>query len=419
MIDKDAIEKALLLGVVKNKNWNTLILNGITEQYFSANNKSLYQYIKGYVDKEQYPDLRILGYEFHIDDISMSEYTSITDLDSLCDTLRKDFVKDKLQFEVGKLNEYSQELESNPYKYIDRIGNVYNNVRSECLHTRSVGLFDNIENILTIDSSNVISTGFKELDEKLIGWKRGEELAVFMARTGQGKSWMGLKFAMSAALQGEKVGIYSGEMSLQQLQERILCCAKQSYTTTKEEALQYITNQHIDIRVLTQKELRRRANVNDIEEMIIRDKLTMIVIDQLSLMEDVTARPGTPLRQQYGNISMDLFSLTSKYNLPCILLVQSNRQGSEQRNGPLLENIAESDAVAQNATRVISMKNENGVLTMNLLKNRYGSAGLTQKYDVDFGINKYKPIFEYNQVGVNDNRQNKVRQMFSGRTQTF
>lgn len=419
MIDKNAIEKALLLGVVKNKNWNTLILNGITEQYFSANNKSLYQYIKGYVDKEQYPDLRILGYEFNIDDVSMSEYTSITDLDSLCDTLRKDFVKDKLQFEVGKLNEYSQELESNPYKYIDRIGNVYNNVRSECLHTRSVGLFDNIENILTIDSSNVISTGFKELDEKLIGWKRGEELAVFMARTGQGKSWMGLKFAMSAALQGEKVGIYSGEMSLQQLQERILCCAKQSYTTTKEEALQYITNQHIDIRVLTQKELRRRANVNDIEEMIIRDKLTMIVIDQLSLMEDVTARPGTPLRQQYGNMSMDLFSLTSKYNLPCILLVQSNRQGSEQRNGPLLENIAESDAVAQNATRVISMKNENGVLTMNLLKNRYGSAGLTQKYDVDFGINKYKPIFEYNQVGVNDNRQNKVRQMFSGRTQTF
>ena len=85
MIDKDAIEKALLLGVVKNKNWNTLILNGITEQYFSANNKSLYQYIKGYVDKEQYPDLRILGYEFHIDDVSMSEYTSITDLDSLCE----------------------------------------------------------------------------------------------------------------------------------------------------------------------------------------------------------------------------------------------------------------------------------------------------------------------------------------------
>lgn len=419
MTDKDAIEKALLLGVVRDKNWNILILNNITENYFSINNKPLYKFIKDYVDKEQYPDLKIISYEFKIDDISMAEYMSITDLESLCETLRKDFVKDKLQYEVGKLNDYADELETNPDKYIERLTNVCDSVKSISTHTNSVGLFDNIENILQIDPSDVISTGFKELDEKLIGWKRGEELAVFMARTGQGKSWMGLKFAMAAALQGERVGIYSGEMSLQQLQERILCCAKQSYTTTKEEALQYILDKHIDIRVLTQKELRRRANVNDIEAMIVRDNLSMIIIDQLSLMEDVTARPGIPLRQQYGNISMDLFSLTSKYSLPCILLVQSNRQGSEQRNGPLLENIAESDAVAQNATRVISMKNENGTLTMNLLKNRYGAAGLTQKYDVDFAINKYKPIFDYNQPNLNTARQAKVRQIFSNSNQTF
>lgn len=211
-------------------------------------------------------------------------------------------------------------------------------------------------------------------------------------------------------------------MSLQQLQERILCCAKQTYTTTKEEALQYLTDKNIDIRVLTQKELRRRANVNDIEEMIINDKLTMLIIDQLSLMEDVTAKPGTPLRQQYGNISMDLFSLSTKYSLPCILLVQSNRQGSEQRNGPTLENIAESDAVAQNATRVISMKNENGTLTLNLLKNRYGTAGLTQKYDVDFAINKYKPIMEYNQPGLSSMYKpptNITRPMFAPANRPF
>lgn len=296
MTDKDAIEKALLLGVVRDKNWNILILNNITENYFSINNKPLYKFIKDYVDKEQYPDLKIISYEFKIDDISMAEYMSITDLESLCETLRKDFVKDKLQYEVGKLNDYADELETNPDKYIERLTNVCDSVKSISTHTNSVGLFDNIENILQIDPSDVISTGFKELDDKLIGWKRGEELAVFMARTGQGKSWMGLKFAMAAALQGERVGIYSGEMSLQQLQERILCCAKQSYTTTKEEALQYILDKHIDIRVLTQKELRRRANVNDIEAMIVRDNLSMIIIDQLSLMEDVTARPRNSVK---------------------------------------------------------------------------------------------------------------------------
>lgn len=206
---------------------------------------------------------------------------------------------------------------------------------------------------------------------------------------------MGLKFSMAAALKGEHVGIYSGEMSKEQLQERILCCAKQNYTSTKEDALAFIQSNNVDIRVLTQKELRRRATVNDIEEMIIREKLTFLVVDQLSLMDDITSKPGTPLRQQYGNISMDLFSLSSRYHIPIILLVQSNRAGGDAKDGPQLENIAESDAVAQNATRVISMRNENGVLTLNILKNRYGDSKLVQKYDVDFGINKYKPIQDF------------------------
>ena len=77
--------------------------------------------------------------------------------------------------------------------------------------TEAVDLFDGIENQLGEDKET-ISTGFKELDAKLKGWRRGEELVVFMGRTGQGKSWMGLKFAFHAALHGERVGIYSGEM---------------------------------------------------------------------------------------------------------------------------------------------------------------------------------------------------------------
>ena len=96
---------------------------------------------------------------------------------------------------------------------------------------------------------------------------------------------------MAAAEQGERVGIYSGEMSTRQLQERILCCAKQTYTSTREEAAEYIKSKNMFIKIITQKELRRRATVDDIEEFIIRDKLTMIVIDQLSLMEDNTSKP--------------------------------------------------------------------------------------------------------------------------------
>lgn len=398
MVNRDILEKALLLGVVREQNWNIMILNNISIDYFSIANHALYKYIKECVDKDIYPQLKLLGFQYNIDDVTMQECLEVTNLNEICDVLRDEYLKDKLNYNIGELNEYSDEMNTNPQQYIDRIGQVYNRLKQISYHSKAVSLFDDIEKVLTIDDADVISTGFKELDEKLVGWKRGEELVIFMGRTGQGKSWMGLKFAMAAALSGEKVGIYSGEMSTQQLQERIVCCAKQTYSTTKEEAIDYIKSKNIDIKVLTQKELRRRANIDDIEEFIVSEHLSLLVVDQLSLMEDITSRPGTPLRQQYGNISMDLFTLSSRYQLPIILLVQSNRQGSDQKDGPMLENIAESDAVAQNATRVISMKNEGGVLTLNILKNRYGSNKLIQRYDVDYGINKYKPIQDYSSL---------------------
>ena len=421
MTNRDLVEKRLLFNVVKDKNWNAIIFNNLTRDYFSYANQVIYDYIKEIVEQGTYPDLLLLQSRFEISDSQVAEYTTTCNVDEACDVLRKEYLTANILNGLQDLNDNAKELYDYPEKFTDRLGSFYDSIKTLGHGNKSVGLFDDIEELLTIDSSDVISTGFKELDEKLVGWKRGEELVVFMARTGQGKSWLGLKFAMAAALQGERVGIYSGEMSKQQLQERILCCAKQNYTDTKEDALKFINEHDIknNIKLITQQELRGRANINDIEAFIIRDNLTMLIVDQLSLMEDSTCRPGTPLRQQYGNISMDLFSLTSRYRLPCILLVQSNRQGSDQRNGPALENIAESDAVAQNATRVISMKNENGVLTLNILKNRYGDASLVQKYDVDFGINKYKPIQDYNVNSLIAGKPSKARQVFGGGVRTF
>lgn len=418
MLDRNALERTLLLGIVRDHNWEVLILNNINKEYFTYANHKLYDYIESYVTDSKYPELAVIGYEFQIDDESMRQYTEISDLNALCEALKKDYMKSKVQYEVSLLNEYSDLMETDPVQYVEKIGDIYNDLKLLGHHNKSVDLFKDIEQVAKIDPSDVISTGFKELDEKLVGWKRGEELVIVVGRTGQGKSWMGLKFAMSAAIKGERVGIYSGEMSTQQLQERILCCAKQNYTDSQEQALQFVKDHNLFIRVLTQKELRRRANVDDIEEMIIRDKLTMLVVDQLSLVEDKNYRPGNPIRFQYGNISDDLYSLSIKYDLPVILLVQSNRQGINAQNAPELENIAESDAVAQNATRVISMRNENGILTLKIIKNRYGSSDLVQKYEVDYGINKYKPIREVRSE-ISSIKKAKARQIFGGGGMTF
>ena len=415
MIDIKTIEKALLIGVVREHNWKVIIYNDIKKEYFSYENRSLYEYIEKFTQNNKYPDLPILQYEFQISDEDMMEYAQIGDLDNMCKTIADEYFKQRINFELGDLNEDigNNMIENHPREFVHKMSQMVDRLAILGAENKSVGLFDNIDEILRLDPNDVISTGFKELDEKLVGFKRGEELITIVGRTGQGKSWLSLKLAMAAASRGERVGIYSGEMSVQQLQERILCCAKQTYTSTKEEALEYIKQNNLDIRVLTQTDLRRKANIRDIENFVVKNDLTMIIIDQLSLMEDISTKPGTPLRQQYGNISMDLFTLTSKYNLPCVLLVQSNRQGGQELNAPGLENIAESDAVAQNSTRVISMRNENGILTLSIVKNRYGESGLIQKYEVDYGINKYKPIRELQQE-VATVRKARARQVFGG-----
>ena len=102
------------------------------------------------------------------------------------------------------------------------LGSTYERLKVVGAQNKSVGLFDNIEKTSELDPNDVIYTGFKELDNLITGWRKGEELVVVAGRTGQGKSWLGLKFALAAALQGYKAGIYSGEMSLPQLQERII-----------------------------------------------------------------------------------------------------------------------------------------------------------------------------------------------------
>ena len=297
MLDKDKIEKSLLLGIVKTHNWEVLLRNNITRDCFSPSNFRLYDYINSFTQEGNYPDLRIVTNQFNIDDVMVNEYLTVVDsLDELCSVLHSEYVKDQLYYRVGQLNDFQSEMLENPTKYIDRMSNVVEDLRKISYHTKSVGLFDNIENQMKIDKNDVISTGFKELDSKIIGWKRGEELVVFVGRTGQGKSWLCLKFAIAGALAGERVGIYSGEMSQQQLQERILCCAKPTTASSTEEAFKFIQDKNIDIRLLTQKELRRRATVRDIEEFIIRDKLTMVVLDQLSLMDDITSKPRNTIK---------------------------------------------------------------------------------------------------------------------------
>jgi len=68
-----------------------------------------------------------------------------------------------------------------------------------------------------------VTTGYKDLDEKTAGLQRSD-LIVIAGRPGMGKTSFALNVAENAALQaGAKVGVFSLEMSRDQLIQRLLC----------------------------------------------------------------------------------------------------------------------------------------------------------------------------------------------------
>ena len=84
MIDRNSLERALLVGVVRQQRWNLFILLDMTEEKFTYANRPMYRYIKDFVMQNKYPELPLLTYEFKITDEEMSEYTQIEDLESMC-----------------------------------------------------------------------------------------------------------------------------------------------------------------------------------------------------------------------------------------------------------------------------------------------------------------------------------------------
>ena len=88
--------------------------------------------------------------------------------------------------------------------------------------------------------------------------------------------------------------------------------------------------------------------------------------------------------------------LSVELQIPILVVVQSNRggvRGEEERGTPELENIRDSDGIAQNATKVISLRQTGPGLEMGIKKNRDGSTNvkLVYTWDIDTGIFTYIP----------------------------
>lgn len=240
-----------------------------------------------------------------------------------------------------------------------------------------------------------VTTGIKELDDITLGWAN-DDFILLLARTNMGKSWIAEAFALSAWLVGARVGYYSGEMSALHMGYRFDTLNANISNTQMLRGSEHILEEYKEyteelskregLIVYTQQDFgNRKPKFYEIDQLIQEQKFDIFFIDQLSLMDDRKGSDNKTAR--YTNISQDVVNRKSK--IPIFMVAQSNR-GTEQTKEkmPQIHNVEYADAVGQDATRIIGMYYEDGLLHLGVQKNRFGSKNdkVTMKWDIDKGI---------------------------------
>jgi replicative DNA helicase len=219
-----------------------------------------------------------------------------------------------------------------------------------------------------------IATGFTDLDYMTSGLQRGD-LIIVAARPSMGKTAFCLNVAQNAAMRpqhhGEKavVGVFSLEMSKEQLVNRLLCSQARidahrlrSGMLSKDDwrrlalAVGELSEARIfldDTPGMSVLEMRAKARRLKNEQKT----LDLIVIDYLQLM---SGRGRVESRQQeVSQISRELKMLAKELNVPLIALSQLSR-APEARTGsrPQLSDLRESGSIEQDADVVMFIYRE-------------------------------------------------------------
>ena len=204
-----------------------------------------------------------------------------------------------------------------------------------------------------------IPTGFLDLDQKTAGFQPAD-LAIIAARPSMGKTAFVLNIAQYVATQTETpVGIFSLEMSKEQLVMRMLCSdarvdnakVRTGYLGERDfprlamaagrlaEAPIYIDD------TPGQNVLEVRAKARRLKH---ETNLGLIIVDYLQLMRGLASEENRT--QELAEISRSLKALAKELNIPVVALSQLNRQVELRGDKrPMMSDIRESGAIEQDA----------------------------------------------------------------------
>jgi replicative DNA helicase len=393
------VQLQVLNRILETGDSSIITLNNFDDSYFS-DYKEEFNFIKNhYTDYGVVPDKETFIDKFNdFDFIAVNEPTKY-----LLDKLVEDKNKRNLIKTFNKVRDYinADDLDNALKTFRESADKLSETISLESTDIfKDISRYDKYVERCSDFNKYYVSTGFKELDEVLGGWDRQEELAVIMARTNQGKSWLLLKCAIAAAEQGLNVGLYSGEMSETKVGYRVdtlishisNTCIIQGNSAIQNDYKRYmesLQNGKIkgSIKVLTPSQINGPAGVTALRAFVEKEKLDMLCVDQHSLLED-DRRAKSPV-ERASNISKDLKNLQVLKKIPIVSVSQQNRGDTSE--GITTMNIAQSDRIGQDSTVVLAFEQKDGVLNLQIIKARDAGAGKKLQYAINFD----KGTFEF------------------------
>lgn len=264
-----------------------------------------------------------------------------------------------------------------------------------------------------------IKSSLKIINKAFGGWQNSD-LIIVAARPGMGKTAFLVQGAVDAALQNKAIGIFSLEMSGEQIAARIITNYTEipnssilrkglrdeelfKFQSLKPELL--MMKIHIDdTAAISVQNLRTKAKM-----MKLKFGIEILFVDYLQLMTN--ERNQQNRENEIGSISRGLKAIAKELNIPVIALSQLSRR-VEQRpdKRPLLSDLRDSGSIEQDADEVLFLYRPEyyGIETWDgdynyehthnqaeiiIQKNRHGGI-LSERVEVDMAISMFKDIEE-------------------------
>lgn len=276
------------------------------------------------------------------DFISSLGYDEAEELESLLDQAQKKIYDVTNIASIHKFVELKEEL-SEAWERLDKLHNSGDGLRG-------------------------VPTGFPQLDEKLSGFQKSD-LIILAARPSVGKTALALDIARQAAVYHNiPVGIFSLEMSSQQLVDRML--ASQANVNSwllrtgrglREDDFAAI-RQSLDVLSKAPIYIDDQPGNNILKMRSVARRLKnekglgLIVVDYLQLM--MTTKNYDSMVNQVTEISRSLKNLARELDVPVLALSQLSR-AVEQRGGkPKLSDLRDSGSIEQDADVVMFIHRE-------------------------------------------------------------